>query len=76
MPLALLMLDATGYVPNSLVQPRSAVWGIRILTGPIPAALLCVGIVFALAYPLTRERFVEVCQELEARRSALKQEVT
>jgi len=74
LPLALLMLDATGYVPNSLVQPRSAVWGIRILTGPIPAGLLCTGIAFALTYPLSRERFVEVCQELDARRTRLKPE--
>ena len=36
LPLALLLLDATGYVPNAAQQPASAVMGIRILAGPIP----------------------------------------
>jgi GPH family glycoside/pentoside/hexuronide:cation symporter len=67
-PLALLVLDATGYIPNSAVQPDSAVFGIRIVAGPIPAVLLCMGILFAIFYPLGRERFTEIAQELEARR--------
>jgi Na+/melibiose symporter-like transporter len=37
--------------------------------GPIPAALLCVGILFALRYPLTREQYAQVTEELEARRA-------
>jgi len=67
-PLALLLLDATGYVPNAAQQPTSALWGIRILAGPIPAALLCAGILFAIRYPLSRERHAQVCRELEERR--------
>jgi GPH family glycoside/pentoside/hexuronide:cation symporter len=67
-PLALLLLDVTGYVPNAARQPTSALWGIRILAGPIPAALLCAGILFAIRYPLSRERHAQICQELENRR--------
>ena len=68
LPLALLLLDAMGYVPNASQQPDSAVRGIRILSGPIPAAFLCAGIIFALLYPLTRERHAEVRQQLEMRK--------
>jgi GPH family glycoside/pentoside/hexuronide:cation symporter len=68
-PLALLVLDATGYIPNSSAQPASAVWGIRLVTGPIPAILLCAGILFAVFYPLGRERYTQIAQELERRRA-------
>lgn len=69
LPLALVLLEATGYVPNALQQPSSALLGIRILAGPIPAALLCAGIAFAALYPLSRERHAEVVRELERRRA-------
>jgi GPH family glycoside/pentoside/hexuronide:cation symporter len=69
LPLALLLLDATGYVPNAEQQAPSAVIGIRTLTGPIPAFFLCAGIVFAILYPLTRERHAEVRQELAQRKA-------
>ena len=67
LPLALLFLEATGYVPNATQQPSSALRGIRILAGPIPAALLCAGIVFAIFYPLGREEHAAVRHELEHR---------
>ena len=67
-PTALLVLDATGYVPNSPTLPDSAVNGIRIVAGPIPAVLLLGGIVFALVYPLGRENYNEIAQGLEQRR--------
>lgn len=68
-PLTLLILDATDYVPNAVEQSARTLGGIRIMTGPIPAALLCAGILFAALYPLSRERHAEVRQELEARRA-------
>jgi GPH family glycoside/pentoside/hexuronide:cation symporter len=74
-PLVLLLLDLTGYVPNAAQQPVSALWGIRIVIGPIPAALLCLGILFAVLYPLTRERHAQVVQELEGRRPSRVEEV-
>ena len=67
-PLALLLLEFTGYVPNAPQQPANALWGIRIAIGPIPAALLCIGILFAFRYPLTREQYAQVAQELESQR--------
>ena len=63
-----LILQFTGYVPNTLQQPANALWGIRIAIGPIPAALLCSGILFAFKYPLTREQYAQVTQDLESRR--------
>ncbi len=67
-PTALLVLDATGYVPNSTILPASAVNGIRIVAGPIPAVLMLGGIIFALVYPLGRENYNEIAQGLEQRR--------
>lgn len=68
-PLALLVLDRTGYIANSTQQPPSVVLGIRILTGPVPAVLMCIGILFAILYPLGRERYTHIARELEDRRS-------
>ena len=73
-PLALLLLDVTGYVPNAARQPASALLGIRVLAGPVPAALLCIGILFAIRYPLSREQHAQVCQELEGRRGKYAEE--
>ncbi len=69
-PLALLVLDFTGYIPNSTQQPAGVVTGIRMLTGPIPAVLLCLGILFASLYPLGRESYTQIARDLEARRAA------
>jgi GPH family glycoside/pentoside/hexuronide:cation symporter len=74
-PLALLVLDFTGYVPNSAAQPASAVNGIRLVAGPIPAVLLCLGILFAILYPLGRENYSQMTKELEARRAARRKEM-
>jgi len=68
-PLALLVLDATGYIPNSASQPLAAITGIRIVAGPVPAVLLCLGIVFALLYPLGREDYAAIASQVEARRA-------
>jgi len=65
-----LILQFTGYVPNADQQPPSALLGIRIVIGPIPAVLLCLGILFAILYPLTREEYAKVARELERRRMA------
>jgi GPH family glycoside/pentoside/hexuronide:cation symporter len=69
-PLALLVLNATGYISNAAVQPASAINGIRILMGPVPAVLLVVGIVFAFFYPLNRTNFAKIRADLAARRAA------
>lgn len=69
-PLALLVLQVSGYVPNSAAQPASAILGIRIVAGPIPAFTLCLGILFTILYPLGRENFREITRQLEERRKA------
>ena len=68
-PLVLLVLEFTGYVPNSMQQPPSALMGLRIVMGPIPAVLLCLGIVIALRYPLDRKAYERILSELETRRA-------
>ncbi len=70
-PLVLLVLDKTGYQANAPVQTPAVVRGIQILVGPVPAVLLCAGIVFALLYPLSRGRHAEVRRELERRRAGV-----
>jgi GPH family glycoside/pentoside/hexuronide:cation symporter len=69
-PLGLLVLGSTGYIPNSATQPPRAILGIRIVTGPIPAAMICIGILFAVLYPLGREGYSKIALELEEKRSA------
>jgi len=72
-PAILLILQATGYVPTAPQQPASALLGIRLAIGPIPALLLTGGIIFAVLYPLSRESHRRIVQELEARRAAAKE---
>lgn len=69
-PLILLLLELTGYLPNSAVQPARALWGIRFAVGPIPALLLCGGLLFAALYPLKRQEYRNLVQDLEARRAS------
>lgn len=68
-PLALLMLDLTGYIPNAAQQPAQALLGIRLVMGPLPAVLLCTGILFAILYPLSRREHARIVEELAARRA-------
>jgi GPH family glycoside/pentoside/hexuronide:cation symporter len=70
-----LILEFTGYAPNAAQQPGSALLGIRVVIGPIPAALLGTGILFAMFYPLSRDRYAKVRQELEGRRISTRKEV-
>jgi glycoside/pentoside/hexuronide:cation symporter, GPH family len=72
-PLSLMVLEVTGYQAGSTVQPDSALLGIRLVIGPIPAILLVGGIVFALFYPLSREQHHKIVEELRERRKANKQ---
>jgi GPH family glycoside/pentoside/hexuronide:cation symporter len=72
-PVALLVLQVSGYVPNSATQPASAVFGIRMVAGPLPAFTLCMGILFTLLYPLGRDNFREITRQLDERRKSAKQ---
>lgn len=68
-PLVLLVLNATGYIPNEVEQPASALLGIRLVIGPVPALLLFTGIIFAVLYPMGREKHTHIVNELENRRA-------
>jgi GPH family glycoside/pentoside/hexuronide:cation symporter len=69
-PLALLVLQFSGYVTNGGTQPESAITGIRIIAGPIPAFALCMGILFTALFPLGRDDYREINRQLEERRLA------
>lgn len=71
LPLVLLLLEVTGYQPNVTQQEPSALLGIRVAIGPIPAILLAIGILFAFKYPLDRLQFAEVVEKLKARRAEI-----
>jgi GPH family glycoside/pentoside/hexuronide:cation symporter len=71
-PLSLMILELTGYQAGSIVQPDSAIMGIRLVIGPIPAVLLTGGIIFAIFYPLSREQHHKIVEELRQRREARK----
>jgi GPH family glycoside/pentoside/hexuronide:cation symporter len=65
-PMALLLLDWGGYVPN-VPQTGRSLWVIRGLVGPIPALLLLTGVICAAFYPLSREQHMRI-RRLLARR--------
>jgi len=65
-------LASTGYITPDVsgvlpVQPESAVQAIRFFTGPVPAVLLILSVLFAWQYPITREAHKVTLQELAAR---------
>ncbi len=66
-PLAGAALEIAQYNPDVAVQPESALWAIRGLTGIVPTILLAVGIIFAWRYPLSREEHTNIRQRLTER---------
>jgi GPH family glycoside/pentoside/hexuronide:cation symporter len=70
-PLGLLILQLSNFQEGqNVVQPDSALLGIRLVIGILPAILLVSGIVMAVLYPLTREQHHEIVEGLRARRAA------
>lgn len=49
-------------------QSAPALFAIRLLVGPIPAAVVAVGLVLATMYPITRAKHVEMMAQLQERR--------
>lgn len=70
MPMIPIALGWGGYVSNAPVQPPGAVRAIQIMTGVVPSICLCAGIVFALLYPLSRERHRQIRAQLALRQTA------
>lgn len=72
LPLLLLILEWTGYQAGAAVQPRSAVLGVQLLIGPIPALFLVLGILCAAFYPLGRTAYAEIREKIAVREAARK----
>ena len=53
------MLDVTGYVPN-VAQSETALQGITLMTGVLPAVCLVLAIPLLVAYPITRARHADI----------------
>ncbi len=61
-------LGFSGYKAG-IAQFDRTLWSIRILLGPIPAVFLFASIVLAYFYPITREYFKKIREELDSRKS-------
>lgn len=65
-------LALTGYLTPAAgaplpVQPAAAVTAIRVFTGPVPAVLLFLAVLFACKYPITRASHQATLRELAER---------
>ena len=69
-----IALQASGFqenIPGQTelpIQPDSALFAIRIATGPVPAICLICGLFLTYFYPITREMHAEMLLKLEERR--------
>ena len=52
---------------NLPVQPAAAIQAIRIMIGVVPASLLGIAVIFAWFYPITRESFAQIREQLDQR---------
>jgi GPH family glycoside/pentoside/hexuronide:cation symporter len=66
-PLALVLLDTSGFVSNAPDQSPQAINTIRFLMGPLPSIFLLAGIAFALYYPLSRDQHTEIRAKIAKR---------
>jgi len=73
-PVGLLILQLSQFQEGQgAVQPPSALMGIRLVIGVLPALLLFSGIMMAVIYPLTRKQHHEIVEGLRKRREERKQ---
>ncbi|MCB8922479.1 MAG: MFS transporter [Ardenticatenaceae bacterium] len=71
------LLAASGFVSSTgggvyVQQPESALFMLRLLVSVIPALMLLFSVMVAWRYPLNREQFYAIQQELLAKRAAKK----
>ncbi len=72
-PAGLLILQLSNFQEGqNVVQPESALMGIRLVIGILPALLLFSGIMMAVFYPLTRKQHHEIVEGLKLRRQERK----
>jgi len=75
-PVGLLILQLTGFQEGQgVIQTPTALLGVRLVMGPLPAILLLSGILMAVFYPLTREQHHKVVRELHLRRENRKKKL-
>ncbi|MCG7584345.1 MFS transporter [Photobacterium sp. OFAV2-7] len=68
------ILDWYEYVPNSLEQSETALFGFELLGIHAPFALMVLGITIMLFYPLTKDKTDKVSADLKTRRQLAKDE--
>ena len=59
-----IVLSLTGFQAGAATQPESALLGIRLLIGLIPAVVMFIGILIYINYPLKGERLEKVKAEV------------
>ena len=62
-----MSLEWVGYMPNE-IQTAGTILGIRILTGPVTAALTLFSIVVCFFMPMTREKHNSLCEALDCKK--------
>ena len=60
-------LNLIGYVANQ-TQSDFALWGLKMLYGPVPAFFLLLALLVFRRFPLTRESHAEIQRQLQIRR--------
>jgi GPH family glycoside/pentoside/hexuronide:cation symporter len=72
-----IALDLSGFVtplpgqsPADVVQPASAIWTIRILTGPVPLVFLALALALAWGYGIGAREHARIRAEIAARDAA------
>jgi len=59
------ILQLMGYVKGALPQTPSAELGIRLLLGPISAAIFILAVVVLYFYPITEKRYLEIQEQIK-----------
>jgi GPH family glycoside/pentoside/hexuronide:cation symporter len=59
------MLQIMGYVKGAMPQSPSAELGIRLLLGPIPAAIFLIAAIVLYFYPITEKRYAEIQKQIK-----------
>jgi len=58
-----------GYVQGQALQSAETLIGIRLMTGPVAAAIFLVAAIWVWTFPITRERHEQATRELASRQS-------
>ena len=59
-----IILNVFGYIPN-VVQSNKAIFGIRLLIGPITALLFIIANIILAFYPINKKKYEEIQQQIK-----------